>query len=467
MGWPIGGIPSESLRTIATTLLISLTTGAASSAYGFGEYDRVEKLFISTMSGAVGGSVMVSPRHSAESFMQLMTWFVISHERALSLLNFVRTCGAFFTITKLQDWTKSSEVKAHIANLVALHGLESVPMTHGTRRMLQALLRQVIPQRKGSGIIRARMRLLLVLEAVAGLRVGEATGGGDNHGLLANNVCILRRTDTGAVSVEGRLEHSKTKRVRWFNLVGVTETSRVDVAHAFAAYWAEVGIATSTSIQGLYQVTRPDYWVVRVSLLGMLPRQVQALKDAQLNSSFDEVRKMARYHIEVIGRRATLQHDAEAKAYVCLMGGRRTSSIMARFVAELRQAGFGAFISMAEGPLLRSTSGTRMTNMGLSPTTTYGQLGAAMETAYALANRPGDPDPELDLAGAKAPKWGNHSWRRFADKVARQTKATTLATDVDIDRFFGWLEAQYEKMMALAYMGREERSKRSRVTMMV
>ena len=108
-----------------------------------------------------------------------------------------------------------------------------------------------------------------------------------------------------------------------------------------------------------------------------------------------------------------------------------------------------------------------MTNMGLSPTTTYGQLGVAMETAYALANRPGDPDPELDLAGAKAPKWGNHSWRRFADKVARQTKATTLATDVDIDRFFGWLEAQYEKMMALAYMGREERSKRSRVTMMV
>ena len=34
---------------------------------------------------------------------------------------------------------------------------------------------------------------------------------------------------------------------------------------------------------------------------------------------------------------------------------------------------------------------------------------------------PGDADPEYDLQGHEAPRWNNHSWRRFGDKVARDS----------------------------------------------
>ena len=95
-------------------------------------------------------------------------------------------------------------------------------------------------------------------------------------------------------------------------------------------------------------------------------------------------------------------------------------------------------------------------------------LHKAMAAAYERANAdPEDPDPELDLGGAEAPHFTNHSWRRFADRVARASMLETGASEVDIDRFFGWLDAHYEKLMQLHYAGREDRVKRSRVTMKV
>ena len=41
------------------------------------------------------------------------------------------------------------------------------------------------------------------------------------------------------------------------------------------------------------------------------------------------------------------------------------------------------------------------------------------------------PDAELDLQGFDKPLWGNHSFRRFADMVARQTMAQTGASEQD------------------------------------
>ena len=76
----------------------------------------------------------------------------------------------------------------------------------------------------------------------------------------------------------------------------------------------------------------------------------------------------------------------------------------------------------------------------------------------------GSPDPELDLGGAVKPHFSNHSWRRFADKTARATMKETGVSEVDIDRFFGWLEHHYEKLMQLHYAGREDRVKRASVT---
>ena len=62
------------------------------------------------------------------------------------------------------------------------------------------------------------------------------------------------------------------------------------------------------------------------------------------------------------------------------------------------------------------------------------------------------------------PLWGNHSFRRFADTVARQTMAKTGASEQDIDLYFGWMERFYQAKMQIHYESRFTRTRRSAVT---
>ena len=398
----------------------------------------------------------------------MLTWLVLDSKRALSLESFVRTAGAFFTISKLVDWTKTAEVKAHVKNLQELHGLESMPATHGTRRMLSLMVTTLIPGLVTSALIKARSTLFLVMEAVGGLRVGEAMGGGDHHGLLANNVCVLRDTRDGSVSVEGRLEHTKTKHVRWVNMVGTTKTERIEVAGAMANYWDIAEIETITRREGYYTETRPDYWVVRISLLGASEGTLGKLESTLRSSKIGSVRKMAGNSMYYAKLRSNLKNDVEDKSYVNVAGGRRDSAEVQQVVRELRRAGFASRTRVTLGPLIRATSGSSLTHMPLSTDSTYKLLHSVMESAYRMANSNElGPDPELDLMGALEPHWTHHSWRRFADKVARETRKETGVSDTDIDLFFGWMEAFYRKQMQLHYAGRTDRVKRSRVTMMI
>ena len=406
------------------------------------------------------------PRHSAAAFKDLLTWLVMDSGRALSLDSFVRTAGAFLTISALKDWTKTAEVKAHVKGLKVAHGLESQPATHGTRRMLNLILNTVIPRRASSLMIRARSKLFLVLEAVGGLRVGEAMGGGDHHGMLANNICLLKDSRDGSMSVEARLEHTKTKQVRWINMVGETRTSRINVAGILADYWKQCGMKTISRSEGAYVETRPDYWVVRVSLLGgtSLTRLERVLRTSKVK----EVQLLASSSMSYATKRSALKHDAEEKAYVNVAGGARDSAGIQMVIKDLKAAGLGSVTRLVMGPLIRSTAGSNVTHMPLSVDSTYKLLGAAMDEAFVLANDSSlGPDPELDLNGALKPHWSHHSWRRFSDKVARETRNKTGASDMDIDLFYGWQEAMYRKLMQIHYAGRSDRVKRSRVTMLV
>ena len=465
-------VPERRRRTMMVTMMMELTTGKATTAYGYGEYSRLETDFVAGYGALAGrggqaGSLLL-PRHSIAAFKDMLTWLVLDSQRALSLESFVRTAGAFFTITKLVDITKTAEVKAHVGNLMELHGLESMPATHGTRRMLSLMINTLIPGLKTTEIIRARSVLFLVLEAIGGLRVGEAMGGGDHHGLLASNVCILRDVRDGSVSVEGRLEHTKTKHVRWVNMVGTTKTEKIAVAGAMSNYWRLSGIETITRREGHYTETRPDYWVVRVSLLGASEKVLEKLERALKRSKVRSVQKMAGSSMYYAKMRSRLKHEVEEKAYVNVAGGRRDSEEIQRVVEELRRAGLESRTRVTLGPLIRATSGSNLTHMPLSTDSTYKLLHGVMDDAYRMANsRESGPDPELDLMGALEPHWTHHSWRRFADKVARETREETGVSDTDIDLFFGWMEAFYRKKMQLHYAGRTDRVKRSRVTMMI
>ena len=62
--------------------------------------------------------------------------------------------------------------------------------------------------------IRAREIVQLEIEGIGGCRIGEVVGGGDCHGVLANNTCVLtnQSAEPGSLAhrvVEIELEHSK------------------------------------------------------------------------------------------------------------------------------------------------------------------------------------------------------------------------------------------------------------------
>ena len=86
-----------------------------------------------------------------------------------------------------------------------------------------------------------------------------------------------------------------------------------------------------------------------------------------------------------------------------------------------------------------------------------------MDLAWEESQRQG-PDPELDLQGFDAPLWGHHSFRRFADTVARETMMLTGASEQDIDLYFGWQERFYHQKMQIHYQSRFTRTARTAVT---
>ena len=138
--------------------------------------------------------------------------------------------------------------------------------------------------------------------------------------------------------------------------------------------------------------------------------------------------------------------------------------MIATAASELTQTGFEDWLVCVPGPLLRATHGAgRLTHMPVVAGSTYEILGDIFEEAYRQANSD-SPDPELDLQGFDAPLWGHHSFRRFADTVARETMHLTGATEQDIDVIFGWMEAFYSQKMQLHYSSRFTRTRRCAVT---
>ena len=164
----------------------------------------------------------------------------------MSLETTFRMAGALFAKLQIANPTKDKSVKAHLKELIGNRGVESEPATTATPRMLKLMTKPdgVIDRRYPSQLMSTREKVQLIFEGVGGCRVGEVTGAGDCHGLLANEVCILEDCDTGEVVVEGHLEHSKTGFARYLDMAGTTEGSGIMVAQTLVDYWRTVGIET-------------------------------------------------------------------------------------------------------------------------------------------------------------------------------------------------------------------------------
>ena len=238
---------------------------------------------------------------------------------------------------------------------------------------------------------------------------------------------------------------------------------------AARVYWRHAGVRVVHIDAGGYREERPDYYVVRLSLVALADdggrdrQRLDLVGRLMRRSRSTEARRWADY--VVFRGKQRLDADSMDKRYINLVGGPRDSADIATVMAELSLAGFDDWLSVVPGPLLRATHGAAkgLTHMPIVPGSTYSILHDCFDAAFTEANR-SSPDPELDLQGFDSPLWGHHSLRRFADTVARETMQITGATEQDIDIVFGWLEAFYSAKMQLHYQSRFTREKRSAVT---
>ena len=70
--------------------------------------------------------------------------------------------------------------------------------------------------------------------------------------------------------VELKVEDSKTKNPRYLDVAGLTQLSEIPVAAILEEYWRAAGISTVTHVEAGAEVTRGDYWVVRVAMNGLM-----------------------------------------------------------------------------------------------------------------------------------------------------------------------------------------------------
>lgn len=263
-------------------------------------------------------------------------------------------------------------------------------------------------------MVLARSRLLFAVEYVGGLHVGEATGGGDNHGLRADSARICEEIATGDIFVELVVEHSKTQFRRIVTTVGTTRgEAAVPVAHYLQQYWTSVGWRTRTWIYGEFRITCADYWVVRVSLLSLAAERLERLFAMLEGSRSSEVQKHARVSRSKGVQRA-LQKTSQDKKYINVVGGPESCAAINTVCLELKRASFSEQdrVSVTPGPLLMATEaqGREVTHMPLDPGSTYPLITTSLRRAYELANAE-SPDPQLDLGQRSEPRFANHANR--------------------------------------------------------
>ena len=485
--------PASLTQRVTLAMVAELTTGAVSTAAGRDQYASLERRWVSEMmADASGGEPLLKlPRHNIESFLAFLWWLVTDADRARSFATVLRAAGAVMSMLQLNDWTKTARVKAQVKDIEKRCGVEADPCTQTTHRIIEIMMAVTIRRVSFKGkneklnmIIEARTMALLVLELLAGLRVGEATASGDLHGLEANNLCFLKPAsasfDDGlGETVEVKILDSKTGPGRHSAFVATTKGQGNLPGGLIMRHWLdEANVKMDEKIEGGFKVEHPNYWVVRVNLasftrvrVAKFVSDVEATLCDVLIPQVAAIRKYARERYEAKNL------DAELK-YVNVIGGTKKESgvfelPIAMTLEWLEEKGYGRHAHVVPGPLIRATLGTVLTHMPLTTKSTYTHLIGAMKEAYDISKDMREADEELDLQGLAVPKFGNHSLRRHSDKVARETMHLHAAdgivgvTKQVIDYFYGWLLKEMRKDMQLHYAGLDRPARRmlARVSM--
>ena len=478
--------PATLVQQVTLAVVGELTTGAVSTAAGRNQFVSLERKWaLETFKLGDGSPMMVKlPRHSMESFIAWMWWLVTEAERARSFGTLMRTAGAVMSMLELNDWTKTSRVKAQIKEIEGKCGVEHDPCTQTTRRILSIMLKRTIPEVCSKGkseylnsVLIARTEALLVLELLAGLRVGEATSSGDLHGLVANDLCFLSAASEATAdglgeTIEVVIRDSKTGLGRHAAFVATTVGElKLHGGMIMRRFLRTTGIKSVKEIKGGFKVESPNFWVARVDLGALtkaaVDRFVSAAEGTRCEVIVEQLASIKKY----VKERTSSTSLGVEQRYVNVAGGKklgkgRYDENLTTAIAWLERVGVGAVTTIVAGPLIRATLGNKLTYMPLATGSTYTHLVGAMKMAYEISSKMSEPDTEFDLQGLEEPKFGNHSLRRHSDKVARESLSKYKRHGWDdvtkevINYFYGWCLKEMSKDMQLHYAGMDRFARR-------
>ena len=464
-------------RVACRSLLLELTCGAETTARNLTEFEKLSREWVVAMADGCTDVAMdiIEPAHGEESFMAFLNWLVTDAGRARSFITLVRSFAIVLSKMEAVVWTSRPRVKAVIKEITESLGLEPEPCVLLSRMIIRIGIEETIPSVCSMRYILMRTYALLTCELVGGLRVGEATGGGEGHGLLANHCCLAYPSDPGRFDLKEvvvfTLEDSKTKFGRRMAIAGKTRGSLAFEAALYVkGLWKESGFAIKEEMRDGMRILRPDYFVLRVSLLGMQKAMITRFAGMLEACKEPAVAVLGKYSArKVLERGLVNETDGEEKKYVNIAGGARESDALAGALQWVQSIGLGRFANVVPGPLLRATDGKKITHMPLQTGSAYAHLSKAMEKAYFTSRARGVVDQELDLGShdPDKPKIGHHWARRKADQVARDSRDVTETSEETIDEAFGWNQKQAKRKQQLHYAGTTEILKLARVTLML
>ena len=436
-------------RVVKRTMVLELNQGKETTAAGFADYTQLEERYAMGMGKVLDGAALHLPRHNAESFKNFLTWMAIDADRARSVESVMRTAGSMMVKLGLPDVTKDGSVKAHAKDLLDGISMEHETATTATPAMLKWCIETGIDERfkHPSGFVALREKVQFLCEGIGGCRIGEVCGGGESHGILANNLRFIEDPmGADAITksiVEFKLEHSKTGFSRYLDMAAVTSTSRIPVADTIMAYCKAAGFKMITSVQAGVRVITPDFWVVRVSLLGLDEQGLNRLLNVlSKDKSLSVFRHLETTKTEARRRYAASGSESQMKKYINVAAGDSSDLSLDELVARLSALGYTA--QKLPGPLLLATTGGNRQVPKLMPFSTS-TASAPTKEILTRAWQAGcvggvSQDVDLDLAPGAMPKWSTHSLRRLGDTVARRYRHVTGVTAAQIDIYFGWQE---------------------------
>ena len=473
-----GDADEITLNEVAADCLLEMSTGREGTSTNHEAFVRLSEQWVAEKKER-GLRKILSPTENLESFRSFLSWMVLTADRARSLEQTWRAAGGYFEGTAKRNFTKDKGVIALHKTLADLHGHTSQPMTQGTRRMLKMIFFDILPRRFAKlPYLLLRERVNTIAEAVGCLRSSESCNAIQSHGLAANSCLVLQDLTSGEVSVELKVHDTKTKMDRYVNMCQTTMTSKIPVADTFMALFRRNELTLVNGREGGFDYIQPDSWGVKLSLLHLQPatwpeslvKLGQVLDSVMSAFSANWRKRMVKYADQAYKAGSM----GEAHKYVLLNEGPQRSTEHYRLMSALQAAGLGTVgssINLVPAPLLRATDGggSQLMPMPYTYKAAYDMTKGLFEEAFQRCNQPGDPDPELDLQGHEVAKFGQYSWRRFGEKVARDSKDHHQLDHVEVDLYSGWDQHEHSMDMQIHYAGqqRSHRVKRRKITQMM